>query len=46
MDINLRGIKTRSTFLRTCFNVFNVIRIPMPALELSRGKLSGHLLYF
>ena len=46
MDINLRGIKTKSTFLRTCFNAINIIRIPLPALELSRGRLKGHLLYF
>lgn len=46
MDINLRGIKTKSTFLRACFNTLNIIRIPFPALEFSRGKLSGHFLYF
>jgi uncharacterized protein YfiM (DUF2279 family) len=46
MDINLTGIKTRSTFLRMCFKTFNIIRIPFPALELSRGKLKGHALYF
>lgn len=45
-DIHLGGIKTRSTFLRTCFNTFNLIRIPFPALEYSQGKLKGHFLYY
>lgn len=45
-DINLRAIKTKSTFLQTCLHTLNIIRFPFPTLELSQGKLKGHFLYF
>lgn len=38
-DIDLTQIKTHSRFLRTVFSTVNVLKIPTPALELSRGKL-------
>ena len=38
-DIDLTKIRTRSRFLRTVFSAVNVLKIPAPALELSRGKL-------
>lgn len=38
-DIDLTKIKTHSRFLRTVFSAVNVLKVPAPAIELSRGKL-------
>lgn len=47
VDIDLTRIKTRSKVLRTCFELFNFVKIPAPAIELDqRGKFTGHWLYF
>lgn len=45
-DIDFTKIPTNSRSVRTLLSLLNVIKIPAPALELSRGKLRGHLLYF
>ena len=45
-DIDLTRIKTRSKFLRTTFSVFNSIKIPAPALELSNGRLKARGIVF
>ena len=45
-DIDLTKIKTRKKAVRTFLNVFNSIKVPAPTLELSKGKLRGHWLYF
>jgi hypothetical protein len=45
-DIDLTRIRTKSAFLRTVFFTLNSIKFPAPALELSNGRLRGHLLYF
>lgn len=37
-DIDFTKIKTKSKFLRTAFSVLNVLKIPAPALEFSRGR--------
>lgn len=47
LDVDLTRIRTNSHFLRTLFDVFNVIKIPFPALELnSEGRVKLHYLYF
>lgn len=47
LDIDLTKIKTKSTFLKTAFNVFNFIKIPAPTLEFSKeNKFKFHYLYF
>jgi hypothetical protein len=45
-DIDLTKIKTKKKAVRTLLNLFNSIKIPAPTLELSKGKLRGHWLYF
>lgn len=45
-DIDLSKIKTRSKFLRTAFSVLNILKIPAPALELSKGKIQAHWISF
>lgn len=47
LDIDLTRIKTKSPFLKTLFNLFNVIKIPAPALEINTlGKVRLHGIYF
>ena len=47
LDIDLTRIKTNSRFLKTVFSVFNVIKVPFPALELSsKGRAKLHYFYF
>jgi uncharacterized protein YfiM (DUF2279 family) len=47
LDIDLTRIKTNSHFLKTVFDVLNVIKIPFPTLELnSKGVSKFHFFYF
>ncbi|MTE25315.1 DUF2279 domain-containing protein [Winogradskyella sp. ZXX205] len=47
LDIDLTRIKTNSNVLKTIFDVFNVIKVPFPAIELnSEGRLKMHYFYF
>lgn len=46
VDIDLSRIKTKSKALRTVLNVVNTIKLPLPAIELSKGTLKGHAIYF
>lgn len=47
LDIDLSRIKTNSNLLKTIFDVFNVIKVPFPALELnSNGRIKWHYIYF
>lgn len=47
LDIDLSRIKTNSHFLKTIFDVFNVIKIPFPTLELNgNGRIKWHYIYF
>ena len=47
LDIDLSRIKTNSHFLKTVFDVFNVIKIPFPTLELNdNGRIKWHYIYF
>lgn len=45
-DIDLTKIPVRSPFLKAVFGTFGFLKIPLPGLEISRGKLSGHALIF
>ncbi|GGZ67388.1 DUF2279 domain-containing protein [Algibacter mikhailovii] len=46
LDINLNGIKTNSRVLSTVFDVFNMIKVPLPTLEFSEKGTVFHLFYF
>lgn len=47
LDVDLTKIETKSEFLKQVFNVFNVVKIPFPTLEINgNGKLVGHFVYF
>ncbi len=44
-DVNLNNIKTNSRFLNSFFSVFNMIKIPFPALEFNKNRAVFHLFY-
>lgn len=47
LDVDLSRIRTNSRFLKTIFDVFNVIKVPFPAIELnSKGRVKLHYFYF
>jgi len=47
LDVDLTKIETKSEFLKQIFNVFNVVKVPFPTLEINgNGKLVGHFIYF
>src|SRR5688572_13461883 len=46
VDFDLTAIKTRSKAIRTLLFFANMIKIPSPALELSKKGLKFHALYF
>lgn len=45
-DIDFTQIKTHSKFLKTFFFMLDAVKFPAPTLELSKGKLKGHFIYF
>ncbi|OYX24929.1 MAG: DUF2279 domain-containing protein [Flavobacteriales bacterium 32-35-8] len=45
-DLNLSKIETKSQVLRSVLDVFNVIKIPFPAIEFSKKGSVFHLLYY
>lgn len=45
-DIDLAKIPVRSPFLKMLFNTFGFLRIPLPGIEFSRGKMYGLPLAF
>jgi hypothetical protein len=46
-DIDLTRIKTKSRFLKSIFDVFNTIKVPMPTLEYNgENGLRLHYIYF
>lgn len=45
-DVNLHKIRTNSRFLKSVFNIFNVLKMPFPALEFNKNGCVFHLLYF
>lgn len=47
LDVDLTRIKTNSNLLKTILDIFNVIKIPFPTLEVdSNGRIKGHYIYF
>jgi uncharacterized protein YfiM (DUF2279 family) len=44
-DVNLRMIKTKSAFLKSIFNIFDMIKIPLPTLEFNENRCVFHLFY-
>jgi uncharacterized protein YfiM (DUF2279 family) len=44
-DVNLNKIKTNSPFLRTVLDLFNMIKIPFPTLEINKNGCVFHLFY-
>lgn len=46
IDFDLSHIQTSSRFLKTVLFLADMIRLPAPALELSEGKLKGHIFYY
>ncbi|MEW4924184.1 DUF2279 domain-containing protein [Algibacter sp. 2305UL17-15] len=44
-DVNLTKIRTNSLFLKSIFNVFNMIKIPFPTLEINKKGTAFHLFY-
>ncbi len=47
LDVDLTKIRTDSHVMKTLFDVFNVIKLPFPTLELdSEGTLKAHFIYF
>ncbi|NVK84393.1 MAG: DUF2279 domain-containing protein [Cytophagia bacterium] len=46
VDFDLSYIETSSRFLKTVLFIADFIRLPAPTLELSQGKVSGHLLHY
>lgn len=46
LDVNLRKIKTKYKGLNEIIHAFNLLKIPFPALELSRKGVRGHAVYF
>jgi hypothetical protein len=45
-DVDLTKINTRSKVLKTAFTVLNLVKVPAPAIEFSRGKVRGRLVQF
>ncbi|PWL28964.1 DUF2279 domain-containing protein [uncultured Roseivirga sp.] len=46
IDFDLSHIQTSSRFLKTVLFLTDFIRLPAPTLQLSQGKVTGHILYF
>lgn len=47
LDVDLSRIQTNSRLLRTLFDVFNVIKLPFPAIEFnSKNGIKLHYIYF
>ncbi len=45
-DIDLTKIKTKKKGIRMALTLLNIVKIPMPSLEYSNGKLSFHAISF
>ena len=47
LDIDLTKINTNSHILRTLFNIFNVIKVPLPTVEFTdKNDIKFHAIYF
>jgi hypothetical protein len=45
-DIDFTKINTHKKGFKILFSLMNMIKMPAPALEFSKGKWKGHLIYF
>ena len=45
VDVDLTRIKTKSKFLKSVFSVFNMLKFPAPALQLSKKGARGYWVY-
>ena len=45
-DLNLSAIKTKSKWLKSVFEVVNMIKVPFPALEFNKKGVDFHLLLY
>ncbi|SFD28930.1 DUF2279 domain-containing protein [Algibacter pectinivorans] len=45
LDVNLKAIKTNSKLLSSVFDVFNMIKIPLPTIEFNKKTAVFHLFY-
>ncbi len=46
LDFDLTGIKSRSKVVNTLIYFANMIKLPAPTIEFSRGKPKGYLFYY
>lgn len=46
VDFDLTGIRTRSKVLKTFFRLVSLVKLPAPAMELSKKGVKFHPLYF
>lgn len=46
LDVNLSNLSTNSALLKTIFNIFNMIKIPFPALEFNKNGAVFHLFHY
>ncbi len=47
LDVDLSRIATRSAFLKTVFELLNILKVPAPALEwTNNGRIDFHVLFF
>lgn len=47
LDIDLTKINTNSQILRTLFSIFNVVKVPLPTVELTgKNGIKFHAIYF
>ncbi|GAA3577459.1 DUF2279 domain-containing protein [Snuella lapsa] len=46
LDVDLKKIKTKSHLLKSVFEVFNVIKVPFPTVEINKNGCVFHLFYY
>ncbi len=46
LDVNLTNIKTNSKVLKSLFDIFNMIKVPLPTLEFNKNGCVFHLFYY
>jgi hypothetical protein len=46
LDIDLNKVKTNSKFLNIVLHTFGFLKFPAPAVELTKGKLYFHPIYY
>ena len=46
LDVDFEKIKTNKPWLRSIFKALNHVKVPFPALELSKNKISAYPVYF